>query len=198
VSELAERYDGDPESWRREAALHEFDNLALFGMPIGVTSAGNTALMNRGTENHVVRLSDDPQAENILPPGNDGYVAPDGTTGEHYDDQLAMFEDFEYKQLLFADAAIESATTETRELTQSASPADGATDDTPTSEGTETDESTVAGGATTPAETESTVTATETNTGTAASGPGFTALTGATAVLGTALAWLYRQDDNTS
>ncbi len=83
-------------------------------MPIGVTSAGNTALLNRGTENHVVRLSDDPKAENILAPGNDGYVASDGTTGEHYDDQLAMFENFEYKQLLFDDADIESATAETR------------------------------------------------------------------------------------
>ncbi len=48
VSELAEQYDGEPATWRREAALHEFDHLALFGMPIGVTSAGNTALRTAG------------------------------------------------------------------------------------------------------------------------------------------------------
>jgi len=198
VSELAEQYDGEPATWRREAALHEFDNLALFGMPIGVTSAGNTALLNRGTENHVVRLSDDPEAENILPPGNDGYVAPDGTTGEHYDDQLAMFENSEYKQLLFADADIESATAETRTLSRPANTAGAAIGDTPTSDGTETDENTVASGPTATEETESTNTATEANTGTDASGPGFTTLTGVTAVLGTVLAWLYRQDDSTS
>jgi len=72
--------------------------------------------MNRGTENHVVRLAEDPQAENILPPGNDGCVAPDGTTGDHYDDQLELFEEFEYKRLLFGDDEVDAATESTTEL----------------------------------------------------------------------------------
>ncbi len=109
-----------------------------------------------------------------------------------------MFENFEYKQLLFADADIESATAETRTLSRPANTAGAAIGDTPTSDGTETDENTVASGPTATEETESTNTATEANTGTDASGPGFTTLTGVTAVLGTVLAWLYRQDDSTS
>ncbi|WP_439026398.1 penicillin acylase family protein [Haloarchaeobius sp. DT45] len=101
--ELEEQYGEDVSSWRGEARIDELDNLALFGMPIGVGDAGDMPWMNRGTENHYVRLGDDPTAENVLPPGNSGYVAPDGTTGEHYDDQLDAFVDFEYKQLLFDD-----------------------------------------------------------------------------------------------
>lgn len=135
VKELSGQYDGEPSTWQGDASLHEFNNLALFGMPIGVTSAGNTALMNRGTENHIVRLSDDPKAENILPPGNDGYVAPDGSTGDHYDDQLELFENFEYKQLLFSDEDVEAATEFTTELTMrddsNNSNDDNTSDDTP-------------------------------------------------------------------
>ncbi|WP_340100064.1 penicillin acylase family protein [Salinibaculum salinum] len=183
VGDLAEQYDGDPSSWQSEAALHEFNNLALFGMPIGVTSAGNTALMNRGTENHIVRLSDDPRAENILPPGNDGYVAPDGSTGDHYNDQLELFENFEYKQLLFSDDDVEAATESTTELTMgdgSDDPNDGTTPDpTPTAEPTP----------------DSTPTPSETTT-TGESGPGFTALTGAAAVIGSALVWLRKRNDD--
>lgn len=117
VSELREQYDGDPSTWRSDARIEEFDNMALFGMPIGVTTAGEMAWVNRGTENHVVRLGDDPEAENVLPPGNDGYVAPDGSTGDHYDDQLRLFRDFEYKPLLFGDGEVSAATESTQTLT---------------------------------------------------------------------------------
>lgn len=182
VSSLQEEHDGAPSSWRGDASLHNFNNLALFGMPIGVTSAGSTARMNRGTENHIVRLSDDPRAENILPPGNDGYVAPDGSTGPHYDDQLSMFENFEYKQLLFADDNVDAATQSTQELAMqvdSGTPDDG----TPTPSEPTPDPSTP-----TPDD--------GTTTTAGDSGPGFGALTGAAAVLGSALVWLHKRGDD--
>lgn len=110
VDELKREYGTAPGQWRKSARIEELDNLALFGMPIGVGDAGDMPWLNRGTENHFVRLGDDPKAQNVLPPGNDGYVAPDGTTADHYDDQLEMFVDFEYKSLLFSDGEVESAT----------------------------------------------------------------------------------------
>ena len=110
VAELDGKFDGPPPRWREPARVAKLDNLALFGMPIGVGDAGDMPWLNRGTENHFVRLSDDPTAENVLPPGNDGYVAPDGTTADHYDDQIDLFVDFEYKPLLFDDAFVEIAT----------------------------------------------------------------------------------------
>jgi penicillin amidase len=190
VSSLSEAYDGDPSTWRADAALHNFNNLALFGMPIGVTSAGDSALMNRGTENHFVRLSDDPTAENILPPGNDGYVAPDGSTGAHYDDQLSMFENFEYKDLLFGDSEVDAATESTQEVARQ--PDTGTPDDgTPTP-----DPSTPTPDPSTPTPDPSTPTPEDETTTTAGdSGPGFTALSGAAAVLGSALVWLHKRGD---
>jgi penicillin amidase len=199
VSELADQYDGDPSTWRKEAALQTFNNLSLFGMPIGVTSAADTARMNRGTENHIVRLSEDPKAENILPPGNDGYVAPDGTTADHYEDQVEMFENFEYKQLLFTDADVDAATQSTMTLSYQAPD-----ESTPTPSNTPTPTPTATPTSTPTPTPTSTPTATPTETtsgdgdGTATpgeSGPGFTALTGAAAVLGSALVWLQRRDD---
>ena len=186
VSSLSGEYDGDPSSWRGDASLHTFNNLALFGMPIGVTSAGSTARMNRGTENHFVRMSDDPTAENILPPGNDGYVAPDGSTGPHYDDQLSMFENFKYKDLLFGDDEIDAATESTQEIarqTDTVTPDDDTTtsdDSTATPDGSTPDSSTPA------SEDDATPT-------TGDSVPGFTVLSGAAAVFGSALVWLHKR-----
>jgi len=110
VDELGQEFGAAPGQWRRPARTAKLDNRSLFGVPIGVGDAGDMPWVNRGTENHFVRLSEKPKAENVLPPGNDGYVAPDGTKSEHYDDQLELFVDFEYKQLLFGDEAVEEAT----------------------------------------------------------------------------------------
>lgn len=179
VSELDTQYDGSPSSWRKEARIEKLDNMALFGMPIGVGDAGNMPWMNRGTENHIVQLSDDPKAEDVLPPGNDGYIAPDGTTSEHYDDQLQLFIDFEYKPLLFSDADVEAATQSTRELTRQAG-----TGGTQTPTGTPTSTSTLGPSSPTP---------TDGGAESGANTPGFTALTGAAVVLGSALVWLHKR-----
>lgn len=169
VSELSDTYDGAPSSWRTEAHIADLNNMALFGMPIGVSDAGDMPWVNRGTENHIVQLSDDPKAENVLPPGNDGYIAPDGTTSEHYNDQLQLFIDFEYKQLLFADEEVNAATESTRKIVvwPEDSP-DNRSDDAPGNRSHDD----------------------------AADGtPGFTAVTGAGAgvELGSALLWLRRR-----
>ncbi|WP_049972142.1 penicillin acylase family protein [Haladaptatus cibarius] len=110
VTALEEEYGCDVSNWQQSAEVDELDNMALFGMPIGVGDAGDMPFLNRGTENHIVRMGAEIRAENILPPGNSGYVAPDGTTDEHYDDQLEMFVAFEYKDLLFTDDEVDEAT----------------------------------------------------------------------------------------
>ena len=116
VEELEGRFDGDPETWRADADIDPLSTVTLFGVPVNTTTAGEMAMMNRGTEEHIVRLGEEVHAENILPPGNDGYVALDGSTGPHFDDQLPLFRDFEYKDLLFDDNEVEAATESTREL----------------------------------------------------------------------------------
>lgn len=121
VAELKEEFGEDVSEWRAPAETESLDNLSLFGVPIGVGDAGDMPLLNRGTENHLVQVQDRPgehadfRAENILPPGESGYIAPDGTKDEHYADQLQEFINFTYKQLRFTRAAVarEHESTET-------------------------------------------------------------------------------------
>jgi penicillin amidase len=196
VATLDEENDGPPAEWGSAAAVDELDNPSLFGVPIGVGDAGDLPAMNRGTENHFVRLSDDPQAENVLPPGNSGYVTPDGTKSPHYDDQLELFVDFEYKDLLFADDAVEASTEATTTLTVDV--ATPATDSTRTT-ATGTVETTTADETTTEDET---TTADEMMTGNGTTTvsddtPGFGALVAGGAVGAATLArWLTRDNDD--
>jgi penicillin amidase len=37
----------------------------------------------------------------VCPPGQSGFVAPDGTTALHYQDQMELYRDFEHKDMLF-------------------------------------------------------------------------------------------------
>ena len=58
--------------------------------------------MNRGTENHMVVLRPfGLKGVNVCPPGQSGFVAPDGTEDPHYQDQMDLYQDFEYKDMLF-------------------------------------------------------------------------------------------------
>ncbi|WP_227380925.1 penicillin acylase family protein [Haladaptatus halobius] len=117
VEDLRAKHGDNVSTWKAPAHVDKLDNMALFGMPIGVGDAGEMPFLNRGTENHFVRVGrtngqsnqqsrHDFSAENILPPGNSGYLAPDGTKDIHYADQLKMFIDFEYKPLRFTTAEV--------------------------------------------------------------------------------------------
>jgi len=48
--------------------------------------------MNRGTENNMAVLGADGVAlHDVMPPGQSGFTAPDGTPSPHRDDQLALY-----------------------------------------------------------------------------------------------------------
>lgn len=111
VEALEAEYGETVCEWRADVEIDPLDNAVLFGMPVGVGDAGEMPWVNRGTENHFVRIGDRPvRAENVLPPGNSGYVSPDGAVDDHYDDQLELFTDFEYKDLRFDDDEVAAAT----------------------------------------------------------------------------------------
>src|SRR5699024_11691416 len=62
----------------------------------------NTLYMNRGNENNMMVLQDDTiQFKQVAPPGQSGFIAPDGTKSEHYDDQLELFNNWEMYELPF-------------------------------------------------------------------------------------------------
>lgn len=184
VADLGEQFEDEPVEWRADAGVDPLSTVTLFGVPVNVTTAGEMAAMNRGTEEHIVRLGEDIQAENILPPGNDGYVAPDGSTGPHFDDQLPLFRDFEYKELLLDDDEVNTATDSTRELAfgeprdPDDPPVDDDSDDPP-----ETNDDVDL-----PAEDDD-----EAADGVDDDGSGFTALVTVSAILGGALVWARRK-----
>ena len=61
---------------------------------------------NRATYVYIVVLSNPtPNSESILPLGQSGFIAPDGTLDRHFKDQLERYRNFEYKPMrLFANA----------------------------------------------------------------------------------------------
>ena len=51
--------------------------------------------MNRGTENDMIRFRDGKVTFcAVTPPGQSGFIAPDGTKSPHYQDQLQLYADF--------------------------------------------------------------------------------------------------------
>ena len=64
---------------------------------------------NRGTENNMIVLK--PGAIvgwEVAPPGQSGYVAPDGTVSDHYDDQMDLYHTFGRKRMWFYPADVEA------------------------------------------------------------------------------------------
>lgn len=44
----------------------------------------------------------------VAPPGESGFVAPDGTRANHYDDQMGLFENWQCKPVWFTPAEVDS------------------------------------------------------------------------------------------
>ncbi|WP_168199726.1 penicillin acylase family protein [Citricoccus sp. SGAir0253] len=120
VEQLEAEHGTDPADWKAPMAQHTFSHQNF----IGVDQAGKderfTALdyMNRGTENDMVHL-DGAEAEmcTVAPPGQSGFIAPDGTLSPHYSDQLEMYGDFECKDEHLTPEAVDAAAESTTVLT---------------------------------------------------------------------------------
>jgi len=57
---------------------------------------------NRGTENNMIIMKRDAiVAWEVAPPGQNAFISPVGTNGEHYDDQLEMYYQFGKKRVWF-------------------------------------------------------------------------------------------------
>ena len=109
---LAREQGPDMARWRDRVVPHEFNSHNFVGVP----QAGEDEFlrlpvyMNRGSENNLVSLSAaGVRSFDVTPPGQSGFVAPDGTRSPHYDDQLGLFEAFELKPEAFTRAEVEAA-----------------------------------------------------------------------------------------
>jgi penicillin amidase len=75
---------------------------------LGIPQAGEAELMiapieqNRGTENNMIVMKRDAiVGYEVAPPGQNGFINPDGKKGVHYDDQFEMYYQFGKKRMWF-------------------------------------------------------------------------------------------------
>ncbi|EMY36265.1 penicillin amidase, partial [Arthrobacter crystallopoietes BAB-32] len=97
---LEAKHGGDRSQWQAPTSYHSFDHKNFIGVPQADPDEALTGphYMNRGTQNDLVALSDEgAQMCTVAPPGQSGFIAPDGTKSPHYADQLQMYADFECK-----------------------------------------------------------------------------------------------------
>jgi penicillin amidase len=125
VKELAEEFDSrDPKLWREDVNMTHYQrlNADLFTDIIMGETFGNSGdsgfpgdvedhiVMDRGTYNHVVIYTDkarragplggsDVRAGSVIPPGQGGFIAPWGSEGDHYEDQLDDYVKWTYKPM---------------------------------------------------------------------------------------------------
>lgn len=78
---------------------------------------GGGAIMNRGAQNHHIRLSrSGVESCDVTPPGQGGSIAADGKKPRHYDDQMKIFDEFTCKRQWIQQSDIDSNTESTKTL----------------------------------------------------------------------------------
>ena len=82
---------------------------------LGIPQAGEDEAMtapveqNRGTENNMIVMQPDAIVGwEVTPPGQSGFIAPDGNRSEHYADQFDMYYRFGRKRMWFYEGDVEA------------------------------------------------------------------------------------------
>jgi penicillin amidase len=104
MNKLESQYaDLEMEKWLTPVIPHKFDPGFFPGIPGGPIGVRDLHVyMYRGTHDQIVRFSNGKIANsvNINPPGQSGFVHPNGKPSPHFHDQLDLFEDFKgYKPM---------------------------------------------------------------------------------------------------
>lgn len=118
---LAQEYGGDDVAmWLAPLDPHVFETKNYLGIPQAGPDEGfaiGTA-MNRGTENDMIRFHDGEVTFcAVTPPGQSGFIAPDGTKSPHYEDQLQLYADFGCRLQPFYQEDVESSAVDRKTFT---------------------------------------------------------------------------------
>jgi len=104
TDDLAAKYGNAMSGWLLQVVQQEFFPTNFVGVPQANSSEALflPISMNRGTENHLVVLKPSgTEGEDVCPPGQSGFVAPNGTPSPHYQDQMDLYKNFQLKPMLF-------------------------------------------------------------------------------------------------
>ncbi|WP_419888294.1 penicillin acylase family protein [Neobacillus niacini] len=116
LEKLEEEHGTDISTWLKPARMMVFTNTSLIGLP---QYGSETKLLeaNRGSENHYIELTKNgPNGVNVNPPGQIGFIKKDGTMHTHYEDQIELFANWEYKPVLFTEQDVEKYAVSTKVL----------------------------------------------------------------------------------
>lgn len=101
---LTNQYGTNMSAWLLPIVQQKFFPTNFVGVPQADPSEALLLpiSMNRGTENHLIVLNPSgTEGEDVCPPGQSGFVAPDGTPSSHYQDQMDLYKNFQLKPMLF-------------------------------------------------------------------------------------------------
>jgi penicillin amidase len=119
----AEKKFGSPDmsTWKTPVTPMAYAPTTILGVPTTSEKVRTTLFMERGTENHIVELKKE-GAEGVIvvPPGASAFVKPDGKRNPYYEDQLEIFDKFEFKPLLNKEEVIKAKAKSKLELTYTA------------------------------------------------------------------------------
>ncbi len=104
VTFLTGKYGSDMSKWLLPVVQQEFFPTNFVGVPQADSSEALflPISMNRGTENHLIVLKPSgTEGEDVCPPGQSGFVAPNGAPSPHYQDQMDLYKNFQLKPMLF-------------------------------------------------------------------------------------------------
>ena len=104
---LEDQYGPDMAQWLTSTMTLDFVPANFQGVPQSFGDTYKIIYQNRGTQNHLVRLSAaGVQGIIVNPPGQSGFVSSSGQLSPHYSDQLQLYADWDYKPMLLEDEEI--------------------------------------------------------------------------------------------
>jgi penicillin amidase len=99
----------DMTAWKMPVTPMAYAPTTIMGVPTTQEKVKMTFFMERGTENHIVEMkTGGAEGVMVVPPGSSGFVKGDGARSPHYDDQLEMFNKFQYKPLLIKQDVVKA------------------------------------------------------------------------------------------
>jgi penicillin G amidase len=107
-------------SWRLELPQHVFETSNYLGIPQANKDERRAigTSMNRGTENDMITFRDGKvEFCAVTPPGQSGFIAPNGAKSPHYEDQLSLYANFECRPQGFYRTDVEKTAVRTIDLT---------------------------------------------------------------------------------
>ncbi|NEB81943.1 penicillin acylase [Streptomyces sp. SID14478] len=120
ASSLTDTYKtSNSADWLAPTAPHTFGTSSYLGVPMTDDGAelSGPVYMNRGTENDLmVATSDRITGYDVMPPGQSGFTAPDGTRSPHYSDQLDLYVNWQHKPTYFTKREVDDNLRSTQRL----------------------------------------------------------------------------------